>query len=413
MFIVHSYSTCNKSLYSYKRVNQQLCLFCKVEQYHRIAIIGCGIAGVSLCYYLCRLSADLEKSCHITVFDPYRPGNGGASRVAAGLLHPFSPNSKLLWKGQEAFSSATQLIRLVENELSSKLVQNNGIIRLALTQKQHRRLQQASISLPHVVQLFEDKDLYHVLGWNSSAISGLLLKDAYTIKTTEYLDGLWNLCMQFGIVEWRPETVTHLQTFKQTKEFEDVVICAGADTNFIEGLSEQVPITRSFGRNLYYRWNGTMTNILKMPIICGKYLIPDENRMLFTAGATFEREPGTSGQLSEDSEIANIHSRLDKLVPGILNHVECIHIDGAFRALPERTQLGSIPIVDLAGKFKECNMWLYTGLGSRGILYHAWLSQQLAKAIVFNDANILPKQVRRYHPNLAELDRTCKEYSTI
>ncbi|GJD12619.1 hypothetical protein Gasu2_66930 [Galdieria sulphuraria] len=274
-------------------------------------------------------------------------------------------------------------------------------MRLALTEKQHKKLQQASISLPHLVQLFHCKDLYQVLGWNSSAMSGLLLKDAYTIQTRKYLEGLWNLCMQFGIVEWRPETISHLKVFEQTNEFHDVVICAGADTNSIKGLSEQVSITRSFGRNLYYRWNGTMDklDVLKMPIICGKYLIP--NKTTFTAGATFDREPCTLDQLSEDYEIANIHSRLDKLVSGMLNHMQCIHIDGAFRALPERTQLGSIPILDLASKFKKCNIWLYTGLGSRGLLYHAWLSEHLAKAIVFNDANILPQQVRRYHPNLA------------
>jgi len=371
---------------------QRNILVCRVENYHKIAIVGCGIAGISLCYYLCKLSAELQKPCHITVFDPCQPGSGGASRVAAGLLHPFSPSSKLLWNGLEAFRLATQVIRHVESQLGTNIIQNWGIMRLALTEKQHRQLEQAVVSFPHRVQLFQGVDLDHILGWNSSAISGLLLKDACTIHTGEYIRGLFQLCMQLGRVEWRPEIVRHVEDLKQTNEFQDIVFCTGADINFIGGISGHVSITRSFGRNFYYH-QGETNLPLKVPIICGRYLIP--GKTTFIAGATFEGDSCLSDQLAQDMQISDVQSRLDKLVPGIFNHLQFIHMDGAFRALPERTQLGSIPIIDQLGTSNKCNIWLYTGLGSRGILYHAWLSQQLAKAIVFHDANILPHQVRR------------------
>lgn len=267
-------------------------------------------------------------------------------------------------------------------------------------------MQQASVTFAHLVHLFEDRELQHLLGWNSSAISGLLLKDACTIDTHEYLEGLWNLCMHFGTVDWRPEMVSRLERLEQSNEFQDVVVCAGADTNFIDGISGTVPITRCFGRNFYYRWNESAIdqNTLEMPIICGKYLIPYKDRTRFVAGATFEKEQplSTLHQLSDDYEMADIHSRLEKLVPGMLQQMQFIYSDGAFRALPERTHSGSIPIVDLVGKFSNCYRWIYTGLGSRGILYHAWLSKQLAEAIIFNNPNILPQQVRRYHPNLEQ-----------
>jgi len=111
---------------------QRNILVCRVENYHKIAIVGCGIAGISLCYYLCKLSAELQKPCHITVFDPCQPGSGGASRVAAGLLHPFSPSSKLLWNGLEAFRLATQVIRHVESQLGTNIIQNWGIWKFTL-----------------------------------------------------------------------------------------------------------------------------------------------------------------------------------------------------------------------------------------------------------------------------------------
>lgn len=343
---IHKCFTC-KPVCSYKKVNYRLRLFCQVQQYHRVAIVGCGIAGLSLCYYLCKLSAAIQRPCHITVFDPCRPGSGGASKVAAGLLHPFSPNSKLLWNGQEAFQTATQLIRHVESHLDKVIIHNIGrrkrfifewfvrlsigICRLALTEKQHRKLQQASVTFAHLVHLFEDRELQHLLGWNSSAISGLLLKDACTIDTHEYLEGLWNLCMHFGTVDWRPEMVSRLERLEQSNEFQDVVVCAGADTNFIDGISGTVPITRCFGRNFYYRWNESAIdqNTLEMPIICGKYLIPYKDRTRFVAGATFEKEQplSTLHQLSDDYEMADIHSRLEELVPGILQQMQFIYSD--------------------------------------------------------------------------------------
>lgn len=197
-------------------------------------------------------------------------------------------------------------------------------MRLALTEKQHRQLEQAVVSFPHRVQLFQGVDLDHILGWNSSAISGLLLKDACTIHTGEYIRGLFQLCMQLGRVEWRPEIVRHVEDLKQTNEFQDIVFCTGADINFIGGISGHVSITRSFGRNFYYH-QGETNLPLKVPIICGRYLIP--GKTTFIAGATFEGDSCLSDQLAQDMQISDVQSRLDKLVPGIFNHLQFIHMD--------------------------------------------------------------------------------------
>lgn len=54
------------------------------------------------------------------------------------------------------------------------------------------------------------------------------------------------------------------------------------------------------------------------------------------------------------------------------------------RALPPRTAYGSLPLV---GQLHAGSpYWLCVGLGSRGLVYHAWLGQLLADAILHGHA---------------------------
>ena len=61
---------------------------------NNVAVVGGGLAGLSVSYQL------LEKSrgtkMQLTIIDKNLPGEGGASSVAGGLLHPFSPRGKLI-----------------------------------------------------------------------------------------------------------------------------------------------------------------------------------------------------------------------------------------------------------------------------------------------------------------------------
>ena len=48
---------------------------------------------------------------HITIYDTANVGEGGASAVAGGLLHPFSPRGKLIHFGIDALTQANVLIQ--------------------------------------------------------------------------------------------------------------------------------------------------------------------------------------------------------------------------------------------------------------------------------------------------------------
>jgi glycine/D-amino acid oxidase-like deaminating enzyme len=54
----------------------------------------------------------------------------------------------------------------------------------------------------------------------------------------------------------------------------------------------------------------------------------------------------------------------------------------------------------LAGKLEEAGRkwWVAAGLGARGLVYHAWLGNLLARAVLADDEGLLPAELRRWKP---------------
>ena len=78
----------------------------------RYAVLGAGFAGLSVAYNLLKLSPK-DSNLRIDVFDEVGIG-GGASGVSGGLLHPYSPKAKLLWRAAECWDEALRLLNVAE-----------------------------------------------------------------------------------------------------------------------------------------------------------------------------------------------------------------------------------------------------------------------------------------------------------
>jgi hypothetical protein len=70
------------------------------------------------------------------------------------------------------------------------------------------------------------------------------------------------------------------------------------------------------------------------------------------------------------------------------------------RALPPRSQLGSVPLAGRLppwlGNPEGRPWWLLVGLGARGLVYHGWLGRQLAAAALAGDEALLDPELRRW-----------------
>ncbi len=83
-----------------------------------------------------------------------------------------------------------------------------------------------------------------------------------------------------------------------------------------------------------------------------------------------------------------------------------LHRSGV-RALPPRSAVGSVPI---AGRLLEGKpWWIITGLGARGLVYHAWLAAKVARAAVRDDeGEVSPPELlawRQVAAGMADFDQ--------
>lgn len=91
--------------------------------------------------------------------------------------------------------------------------------------------------------------------------------------------------------------------------------------------------------------------------------------------------------------------------PGIKNW-EVTGAVAGLRAMPPLTPHGSLPLLGCLDKFvggnHSCKYWLFSGLGSRGLLYHAWLGKLLAQAVVSCNEDFLPSELTSWKQKLKQ-----------
>eukprot|EP00268_Persea_americana_P057036 TRINITY_DN6802_c0_g1_i10.p1 TRINITY_DN6802_c0_g1~~TRINITY_DN6802_c0_g1_i10.p1 ORF type:complete len:212 (-),score=41.31 TRINITY_DN6802_c0_g1_i10:1077-1712(-) len=115
----------------------------------RYAVLGAGFAGLSVAWHLLKHSPKDARVC-VDIYDELGIG-GGASGVSGGLLHPYSPKAKLLWRGAECWKECQKLLNIAEtiehmrtsdlvdqdlaNSSEGPLIQRRGILRPATDMK--------------------------------------------------------------------------------------------------------------------------------------------------------------------------------------------------------------------------------------------------------------------------------------
>uniref|UniRef100_A0ACD6AB10 Uncharacterized protein n=1 Tax=Avena sativa TaxID=4498 RepID=A0ACD6AB10_AVESA len=110
----------------------------------RYAVLGAGFAGISVAWHLLKHSSK-DSLVSVDVYDENGVG-GGASGVSGGLLHPYSPKAKLLWRGAEFWKESMGLLHSAEqanvtagsdgaSQDDEALIWRRGILRPPTTEK--------------------------------------------------------------------------------------------------------------------------------------------------------------------------------------------------------------------------------------------------------------------------------------
>lgn len=314
----------------------------------KIAIIGAGFSGLAVCYHL------LDGEHEVTVFDGKGVG-GGASGIASGLLHPYPGASvRLSWMGEEALREAKALLKVV----GPGVYKETGILRLALSEKQEKAFRERAKEREDVE--WWEAERCRAFAPGIHFLPGIFIKSGITVHASLYLKGLWKVCEEKGArLEKRQVSLSDVARFDQ------VVLAAGGGIRSFEG-----------GMGLDLKFNKGQILVCQKPkywtkeaSIIGKgYIAMSEFEEKCYLGSTYERGYSTEAPcLGTATEL--ILSQASQYLPALGSfEVEGCHAD--IRVANRKTYH------PISGHLKD-NLFVMTGMGSRGLLYHGFLGKAL------------------------------------
>lgn len=322
----------------------------------KIAVLGAGFCGMAVTWNLCQLQ-DVE----VIVFDPKGIGKGTSS-IAAGLLHPYAgAHAKLNWRAIEGMLATAKLLRVAEQTLGKTVSTPQGMLRLAVTDPQIKDFS-ACVDLYNDVHWHTERECHNAVP-QIIPHPGIFIDSAITIDCESYLQGLWQASAQRGA---RFEQ-TAIRSLKELDHFDCVIITLGANTTDIPEL-KHLPIKPTKGQVLEFLWPSHLAT-LPYPINSQAYLLMNPKQGSCIAGATYEKQFIDE---APDVTIAKqeIWPKVSAFFPKI-SDLELISCRAGIRA-------GTPMRKPLIAQIDE-RSWVLTGMGSKGLLYHALFAEELVK----------------------------------
>lgn len=328
----------------------------------KIAILGAGFSGLATAWHLLQ-----QRNSQLTIFDPTGVGRG-ASGVAAGLMHPFAgAHSKLNKFGYEGMRASHKLFAVASQEVGAPVFSPMGTLRVALTTDQQEDYRRCAAAHERVEWCEPARCQELVPG--VIAAPGIFIQDAVVVNCELYLQGLWKACQKLG-ARLETQAVTSLAALH---EFDLIIAATGAATKSIPELAH-LRITSVKGQIIELVWPeqaASLNHCLNSQV----YLMKNPNSNTCIAGATYEREFSTVKPVPEVA-MKSILPKLAAMYPQ-LDKAKVVSCSAGVRAsTPDH-----LPICIQATD--KC--WVLTGMGSKGLLYHALFAEKLAAQIFFKD----------------------------
>jgi len=374
-----------------------------------IAIIGGGIAA------LCSAISLAKRGKKVTIYCKDKTLGAGASGNLQGALYPLL-NQQHDALGQlftNAYLFALHFYQNI-NRQHAFAHQFNGLIQLAYDQTSTKKLKKIiDAYLPNqLVHWIESKETNTLAGVNIDQ-PALYYPTAGWLSPRELIQSLQSCLLEFEHVsihckqhieniehqnkEW------HLKTKKQTFKHQAVIIAAGIDTLNFEQC-RAVPLSAARGQVSHISTTPELAK-LKRTLCHEGYITPSLDKQ-HCMGATFKRHDQDINY--RDSEQDENHQKLKKCIPNqdwvnSLKTSDQAHIAIRCTTRDHFPYLGELTNYDLLKQKYELgeltleeqpfpNIFLITGLGSRGLCTAPLLGETLA-SLICNESLPIDKTV--------------------
>lgn len=343
----------------------------------KIIILGAGFAGLAVTWHLLHES---KTGVSIDVYDP-KPIGQSTSGLCPGLLHSFiGKQANKSPFADEALFETHQLISSASEEFNHSLILSKGMLRVSMNPEQKASFEKNAGLYPKELELWDPKKCLSAvsgLKMTEDAI-GLFVKNALTIDVLSYLQGLWRHCNKLGAILHPTNKIE-----KSRLEKADVLIFACGSSILSFPFFQDLPLEKVKGHSLRCRWPDNLPP-LPFSLNGAGYLVMDPDQTSVTAGTTYEHDFE-----NEDPDPIKAKELIFKKIGQFYPKIQKTEILSCFSGVRVSTP-SKLPLL---GRYKS-KSWFLTGLGSRGLLLHSLMGKYLAQAILSNNLNLIPQQVR-------------------
>ncbi|KAK4712771.1 hypothetical protein R3W88_018678 [Solanum pinnatisectum] len=394
----------------------------------RYAVLGAGFAGLSVAWHLLQQSSEESNFC-IDIYDEVGIG-GGASGMSGGLLHPYSPKVKLLWRGEECWKESLKLLNVAEDARSSKsldmvmpktglkegdfIVRRSGIVRPVLSVKNMHMMNdnaQNCIARCRIESIHKDAAQKLVPELCVPLDLAFHMPEAVNVNPQNYLEALYLACKTFvkskcsldmSCKELNLHKESVLNLLELAGDYDAVIVCLGSGAAFLPELSGRLPLRTCRGVIAHLQLPDHIREDYpeNSPSILSDAWLAVQGPQTLYLGSTWEwKSRNFSRHVPEEEAskaLAELLPKASAVYPAIKNWTVKGTCAG-LRAMPPLTAEGSLPLLGCIDEFiggpTECKYWLFTGLGSRGLFYHALLGKLMAQAVLSCNEDLIPSEL--------------------
>lgn len=346
-----------------------------VSTTYDFCILGAGLAGLALADSL------LQRNQTVLVIDKAQPG-AGASGTPGGMVNPATGRrAKLIWRAEKCYEGILKNLRRASAYAHEPFFHKTGVLRPALTSKMARKMREqfGHTNWPEGwARWMQEDEIKRFHPGVSCVDGGIWLPVGLTVDVAAYLRAFVRLLDEAGatiIPEARYEIKTRDGDWKITIDenlfrARHMVAAAGSSTPSITPW-EKLPIHPLKGQVLGFQ--------VDEPInfehsLSGLGYLARVSEHKFVMGSTYEHH--FTDDKPDDEGRRRLLDKLQKLLPELAIWARPGAQWAGIRAsTPDRQPfIGTHP--------ETTHAHVFTGLGSKGLLYSQYLAELLSEWIL-------------------------------
>ncbi|MDG5767178.1 FAD-binding oxidoreductase [Balneolales bacterium ANBcel1] len=353
-----------------------------------IIIIGGGLAGLATAAHL----IEHKKNPRILVYDALEIGKG-ASAVPGGMVNPITgQRANVAWRAESGMQLLEQRLKILSTFEKRQLHLENGVLRPAIDEELshnfRKAFKQGRWPKDWVIWMSpEEVTKKHPL--LKSSYGALFLSKGKVIDTPAYLEAYKNYLSKQGVdietggpyqLEYDGQWV--LDNRSKAFSAPRAVIATGYKSRENKFWTD-LPLNSVKGQLAVYECSRPVDTL---PAVSAYGYIAPLVEQKLVVGSTYEHHFHDD---SPDKQSARLlDQKLEELLPELYSHCKSVQQWSGIRATtPDR-----LPIVGHHPEHEH--LFIYAGLGSKGLLYSEVVGKMLADHLLTGQA--IPKEISLY-----------------